>query len=70
VLSVTDQWQITTNGGTFALTGPLGNALILPASTLPFYSVHAVDGQSTFILPKKNLALFGAAIIRDHHRLH
>ena len=53
-----DQWQITANGGTFAVTGPLGNTLILPASTLPFYSVHAVGGQSTFILPKKKLAFF------------
>lgn len=53
-----DQWQVTANGGSFAITGPLGNTLILPASTLPFYSVHAVGGQATFILPKKNLALF------------
>jgi hypothetical protein len=28
-----DQWQITENGGTFALTGPLGNTIILPANT-------------------------------------
>src|SRR3974390_276068 len=53
-----DQWQITPNGGTFAVTGPQGNTIILPASVLPFYSVHAVGGQSTFILPKKKLALF------------
>ena len=31
-----DQWQITDNGGTFALTGPLGNTIILPANTLPY----------------------------------
>jgi hypothetical protein len=53
-----DQWQITPNGGTFAITDPQGNTIILPASTLPFYSVHAWGGQATFILPKKNLALF------------
>lgn len=53
-----DQWQITANGGTFAITGPLGNTLILPASALPFYSVHAAGGQVAFITPKKNLVLF------------
>ena len=53
-----DQWQITENGGTFALTGPLGNTIILPANTLPYYSVHAVGGQVNFIMPAKNLALF------------
>lgn len=53
-----DQWQITTNGGTFAIAGPLGNIIILPAKSLPYYSVHAVGGQATFILPKKNLAFF------------
>jgi hypothetical protein len=53
-----DQWQITNNGGTFALTGPLGNTLILPANTLPYYSVHAVGGQANYIMPARNLALF------------
>ena len=53
-----DQWQITANGGTFAVTGPLGNVVILPASSLPFYSVHAFGGQATFIMPQKNFALF------------
>jgi hypothetical protein len=33
-----DQWQIADNGGTFAL----GN-LILPASRLPYYSVHPLE---------------------------
>ena len=53
-----DQWQITENGGTFALTGPLGNTIILPANTLPYYSVHAAGGQVNFIMPEKNFALF------------
>src|SRR5215472_702850 len=53
-----DQWQITDNSGTFAITGPLGNTIILPAKTLPYYSVHAVGGQINFIMPAKNLALF------------
>jgi len=53
-----DQWQVTANSGNYAISGPLGNVVILPASNLPFYSVHAVGGQLTFILPKKNLAFF------------
>jgi hypothetical protein len=53
-----DQWQITDNGGTVAVTGPLGNTIILPAKTLPYYSVHAVGGQLNYILPARHLALF------------
>ena len=53
-----DQWQITNNGGTFPISGPLGNVFILPASVLPHYSVHAVGGQGNLILPKKNLLVF------------
>jgi hypothetical protein len=48
-----DQWQITANGGTFAL----GN-LILPASSLPYYSAHAVGGQLNHIHPSTNFVLF------------
>lgn len=48
-----DQWQITDNGGTIPL-GPL----VIPASGLPRYSVHAVGGQLTYILPAKNLSFF------------
>jgi hypothetical protein len=48
-----DQWQITDNGGTFSLAG-----VILPARTLPHYSVHALGGQLTYILPARNLSLF------------
>ena len=53
-----DQWQITDNGGTFAVSGPLGNVIILPASPLPYYSVHAVGGQLNYIRPATNLLLF------------
>ncbi|WP_433966875.1 SphA family protein [Tunturiibacter gelidiferens] len=44
-----DQWQISANSGT------IGN---LPASSVPFYSVHAVGLQSNYILPTKNLNFF------------
>nr|WP_257025766.1 transporter [Edaphobacter lichenicola] len=44
-----DQWQVSANSGT------IGN---LPASSVPFYSVHAVGLQSNFILPPKNLNFF------------
>ena len=47
-----DQWQVTANGGTFAL-GPL----ILPASQIPAYAVHAAGGQLNYIAPTKNLVL-------------
>lgn len=46
-----DQWQITDNSGTVPLGG-----LILPASAIPHYSVHAVGGQITYILAKKNFS--------------
>jgi hypothetical protein len=50
-----DQWQVTANGGQIPI-GPTG--LTLPASLLPYYSVHAVGGQLTYILPAKNFSLF------------
>ena len=53
-----DQWQVSANGGTFAVTGPLGNTIILPASSLPYYSVHAVGGQLNYIHPATNIVLF------------
>ena len=60
-----DQWQITDNGGTFPVNtpGPTCNlnsqgVCILPASLIPRYSVHAVGGQATFIMPKKDFALW------------
>ena len=48
-----DQWQVTANGGTV----PLGNTPI-PASRLPYYSVHAAGGQFNYIVPANNLSLF------------
>ncbi len=36
---------------------PLGG-IIIPASPIPFYSVHAVGGQLNYILPAKNFSLF------------
>lgn len=48
-----DQWQVTADGGTV----PLGNA-VLPASVIPYYSVHAVGGQINYILPSKNFSVF------------
>ncbi|MGB9433857.1 MAG: transporter [Candidatus Acidiferrum sp.] len=48
-----DQWQVTNNGGTVSLGG-----VILPASLIPSYSVHAIGGQLNYILPAKNFSLF------------
>jgi len=48
-----DQWQVTDNGGTV----PVG-MIVVPASILPYYSVHAVGGQLNYILPAKNFSLF------------
>jgi len=50
-----DQWQVTDNGGQI----PIGSTgLTLPASLLPHYSVHAVGGQLTYIVPAKNISVF------------
>jgi hypothetical protein len=50
-----DQWQVTANGGTV----PIGSTgFTIPASTLPYYSVHAIGGQGTYILPAKNLTFY------------
>jgi hypothetical protein len=48
-----DQWQVTDNGGTVSIGG-----VILPASAIPSYSVHAIGGQLNYILPAKNFSLF------------
>lgn len=53
-----DQWQITQSSGTVAVTLPGGTVGTAPASSLPFYSVHAVGGQANFIMPAKNVLLF------------
>jgi len=48
-----DQWQLTANSGTVSVGG-----IIVPASSAPLYSVHAVGGQLNYILPVKNFNLF------------
>jgi len=48
-----DQWQVTNNGGTVSIGG-----IIVPASAIPSYSVHAIGGQLNYILPAKNFSLF------------
>jgi hypothetical protein len=48
-----DQWQVSANGGNYLVAGTP-----VAASGVPYYSVHAIGFQSTFLLPKKNLALF------------
>ena len=50
-----DQWQVTANGGKISI-GSTG--LTLPASVLPYYSVHAIGGQLNYILPAENFSLF------------
>jgi len=52
-----DQWQVTNNGGTIPNPLPVGPPA-LPASGIPYYSVHAVGGQLNYILPGKNFSLF------------
>lgn len=47
-----------THGGTVSTTLPSGQIVIAPASPVPYYSVHAVEGQVTFLLPQKSLAMF------------
>ena len=49
-----DQWQVSANRGTYTL--PTG--VILPASGVPYYSVHAIGLQANFIVPKKGLNFF------------
>ena len=48
-----DQWQVSNNGGTIPI-GPIA----VPASLIPYYSVHAIGFQSNFVLPAKGLVLF------------
>ena len=48
-----DQWQVTNNSGTVSIGG-----VIIPASAIPSYSVHAIGGQLNYILPAKNFSLF------------
>jgi hypothetical protein len=48
-----DQWQVTSNGGTVIIAG-----IPVPASTIPYYSVHGIGVQSNFVMPAKDLAAF------------
>ena len=48
-----DQWQVTNNSGTVSIGG-----VIIPASAIPSYSVHAIGGQLNYIFPAKNFSLF------------
>ena len=45
-----DQWQITSNGGLLTPN--------VPASAVPFYSVHAIGFQTNYIVPAKALNFF------------
>jgi hypothetical protein len=45
-----DQWQVSNNGG-FVTPN-------IPASTFPYYSVHAIGFQTNLIVPPKALNLF------------
>ena len=45
-----DQWQVSHSSGTIGGT--------IPASAVPFYSVHAMGVQSAFLLPAKNFTAF------------
>ncbi len=45
-----DQWQVSDNGGFITPK--------VPASTVPYYSVHAIGFQTNFLLPAKALNFF------------
>jgi len=48
-----DQWQVSSNGGS-----NLVNGNPVPASLIPYYSVHGINFQSNFVLPAKDFVLF------------
>jgi hypothetical protein len=48
-----DQWQVTSNGGAVIVAG-----IPVNANTIPYYSVHGIGFQSSFILPTKDLSAF------------
>ena len=48
-----DQWQVSNNGGSYFVAG-----VPVPASLIPYYSVHAIGFQANYILPAKNLVFF------------
>lgn len=50
-----DQWQVSNSSGSVSLPPPLPP---VPASSLPFYSVHAIGVQANFIVPAKDVVAF------------
>jgi hypothetical protein len=48
-----DQWQVSSNGGTYLVAG-----LPVNASRVPYYSVHGIGFQANYVLPAKDLAAF------------
>jgi hypothetical protein len=48
-----DQWQVSSNSGTYLLAG-----IPVDASKVPYYSVHAIGVQANYILPAKNFLAF------------
>src|SRR5271154_1577466 len=48
-----DQWQVSSNGGTVIVAG-----IPVNASTIPYYSVHGIGFQSSFIVPARDLSAF------------
>lgn len=50
-----DQWQVSANRGT--VPNPLPGPPLLPASLLPYYSVHAAGVQANFLMPPKNFSV-------------
>ena len=48
-----DQWQVSSNGGTYLVSG-----LPVAASRVPYYSVHGIGFQANYILPAKDVVLF------------
>lgn len=50
-----DQWQVSANGG--VVPTPIVGALFIPASLLPYYSVHAAGLEAQFIVPKNGFSI-------------
>jgi hypothetical protein len=48
-----DQWQVSSNGGTYLVAG-----LPVVASRVPYYSVHAIGLQANYILPTRDFIAF------------
>ncbi len=48
-----DQWQVTSNGANYLVAG-----ILVSASGVPYYSVHALGVQANYILPAKDFVLF------------